>query len=75
MGCNLKVEGAAKRDLLVKGVIWYCGVLDNTKSWNFEFILINIVGALCTGSFTLLKYLKRKKMFSNGKTQHDLLLM
>lgn len=67
MRCNLKVERAAKRDKLVEGVIWYSGVLDNTKSWNFEFILINIVGALSTGNFTLLKYLKRKKMFSNGK--------
>lgn len=43
--------------MLVKGVIWYSEALDNTK-WNFEFVLINMVRALCTGDFTLLKYLK-----------------
>lgn len=52
--------------------MWYSGVLDNTKSWDFEYILINVVGGLYTGglSNTLVKYqifVKRKK-FSNGKS-------
>lgn len=48
---------AAKRDMLVKGMR-YSGFLNNSKSWNFEFILINVVGTVCTVglSSTLVKY-------------------